>query len=1244
MIRDELDRSAGHDATPDLGDGLAARVVHARHATRGAAGNWLSCFSSCCRPSRHDNATVAGSPSMASQTKHDNEHTKELPFNRADISQKLKTLIEGLDSICPAVSELIKTYPTSVPAPMKRPATSSVITQKKLNGRDAIFHQTIDEMLKCGTHHDHTENMSVLPIVGPGDIGKTTFTQHLYNDNRAKQHFTAFGWVCVSTNFDVTELSRKILKSLDANGSEGSIRDYDKCELDQLHKFIQEKLKSKKFLIVFDDIWEHDSSKPTSTKSFSKGEWEKLLAPLGMGETSGNMVLVTTRFPKVANAVTKGTNQVDLHGLEPDEFWEFFRQCAFSGTEDDNDMEILTDIAKQIAKKLKCSPLAAKTVGPLLHKNPTRKHWRQILEKEEWLKQKDGDDSIIPALKISYDYLPFHLKKCFSYCALFPEDYKFDMLEISCFWDSIGIIDSNGKNDKTEDIGSRYLSELYDNGFMMKGDDNHYVMHDLLHELSQIVSSAECAYINYSSFRADDIQPSIRHLSITIKDKYIESFKGEMEKLKDRVDIRNLRSVMIFGGYRSIRTANVLKDTLNQILALRVLFIFINSPDSLPHNFSKLVHLRYLKIETLWRCEVCIPSTVSKLYHLKFLDLKSWGGNDYNLPKDFSRLINLHHFLADEEFHSNVSEVGKMKCLLELKEFHVKKGTLGFELAQLGQLQELGGELCICGLENVNKEEAVEAKLKDKSNLSKLRLVCGTEHGDDILDSLEPHSNLTELSIVNVGGGLAPSWLGKNMHITNLDTLHLDGLDSLECIDCPNLNELPLSSCSGSSAEETNTMWFPNLCRLEIRGCPQLSLALVPHTSTLTYIHLNDTILTLDNDVCFQGYNGALAFQNLGYFEGIYSTAYIRHMSLIDFQPLHSLQKLLINLEDCECEDTFFRGLDEDVNVVVFNSIKDLGLYHFSLTRKVLSNLFKCFPALHGLSITSKESNEEVTLQIPSSCSLRYINLWDCKNLMLPVNDGVGLGNLTSLESLTIGDCGNIFSQWYSHMGKATQTTSNPFPSSLSKLYIYKESSIYSMALLSNLTALTSLRLEDCYNLTKDGFNPLITSSLKELSIINSGSVAADLLAEMATMPEVAFQLEHLEVDSISAALVAPVCSFLAPTLRKLSICGDDRVKVFSDEQEGALQLLTSLERLSFYDSDVLQSLPEGLHQLPSLTELRICRCPGIKSLPKKGLPSSLEKLSVSDCSSELEEQSKIFQEEKNKRFEEERERQSESD
>lgn len=112
----------------------------------------------------------------------------------------------------------------------------------------------------------------------------------------------------------------------------------------------------------------------------------------------------------------------------------------------------------------------------------------------------------MPSLKISYDYLPFQLKKCFSYCSLFPEDHRFYNLEITHFWTAVGIIDSSYQNNKN------FLEELVDNGFLMKVSNKfgqYYVMHDLLHELSRNVSSQDCINISSLSFTADSIPQSI---------------------------------------------------------------------------------------------------------------------------------------------------------------------------------------------------------------------------------------------------------------------------------------------------------------------------------------------------------------------------------------------------------------------------------------------------------------------------------------------------------------------------------------------------------------------------------------------------------------------------------------------------------------------------------------------------------------------------------------------------------------
>jgi hypothetical protein len=198
IIQDKLDGT--REASPELGDGLSAKAQHARHAARHTSGNWLSCFS-CCRS--QDDVAAAAKMSVDHGV-----HVGKLPFDRVAMSNKIKQLIEELHSNCTPVSDLLKIVSGSnpqqhMPGFAKRPDTSSEITQK-LFGRDAIFENTIEEIISV-TQTGKT--LSVLPIVGPGGIGKTTFTQHIYNHTKIKDHFIVRAWICVSTNFDVLKIT-----------------------------------------------------------------------------------------------------------------------------------------------------------------------------------------------------------------------------------------------------------------------------------------------------------------------------------------------------------------------------------------------------------------------------------------------------------------------------------------------------------------------------------------------------------------------------------------------------------------------------------------------------------------------------------------------------------------------------------------------------------------------------------------------------------------------------------------------------------------------------------------------------------------------------------------------------------------------------------------------------------------------------------------------------------------------------
>ncbi|KAF7105151.1 hypothetical protein CFC21_105989 [Triticum aestivum] len=1141
IIQDQLDGTKY--AEPDLGDSLLGHARHGRHAVRYTIGNWLNCFS--CSPMEDDGAAstdvTTKSHNTANLDSSGDGSLDKLPLNRVAMSKKIKSVIEEIHSLCDPISKLLMVTPhrsNSAIVNLNRPRTASALEQDdKLYGRSDIFEQTIKD-ITSGTYH--SDILSVLPIVGPGGIGKTTFTQHLYNDKRVEEHFMVRVWVCVSTNFDVLNLNQQIHSCIPVTEKEETNIANGTTNLDQLQKSITNRLKSKRFLIVLDDIW----------KCESDAEWKTLLTPFTKGEAKGSVVLVTTRFPKIEERVKKGTSPLNMQGLDPHEFFDFFQACVFGENKPDQQ---LIDIGREIAEKLKCSPLAGKTVARLLQKELSLEHWREVLENNEWRNQ-TNNDHIMPALKISYDYLPFHLKKCFSYFSLFPEDHRFKVIDMNRFWTALGIINASYKN-------KNYLEELVENGFLMKEvddlKDQCYVIHDLLHELSRSVSSQECTNISSIRFSADEISQSVRHLAITIENKYDESFRQEMAKLKSRIRIRDLRTLMVFRIYEE-RIVEILNDTFSEIEGIRVLFIAMESTESLPKTFSKLLHLRYLKIRSRYNRTISLPSTLPRFYHLIFLDLKNWQGSS-DLPKYFNRLVNLRHFIAFPELHSKVPEVGKIEHLEELLSFIVKKENIGFELEELGKLKELGGELKIYNLDKVaTKDEANKANLALKRNLKVLSLVSGPEGSnqftrplanldDDVIDGLQPHENLRELAITKHGGSSPPSWFFHDIPIRYLESLTLR--DVSWCTlppfrQLPYLKILELSRIAnvhliGPDSGTGKTQSFMHLKEVVISDMPLLERWIVEPNC-----HLFPVLESIDCRNC-------------------------PNLLSLPFFP--------------ECYVSCARG----IHCASLHALKIIDC------PKLLVSPMPPAPALTSIELV--DTHRSVTL-----------GKWEMK--MSGYSGALAFQNMVNLHRLLCE--GGSITLW-SYLQKVTSPMELTIPEG---------------------SGIKFVCFAGCKILTVGGVSSLITSvSLKRLWANGGGdppnSATMNLLSEVARrtkeLPAGSFQLEELGVDSISAVLVAPVCSHLAATLHELNIRHEHRMKGLTEEEEKALQLLTSLQTLRFQYCPFLPCLPQGLHTLSSLRVLQVVLCPKIRSLPMGGLPTSLQNIWVTDCSAKLHEQVK---------------------
>lgn len=267
-------------------------------------------------------------------------------------------------------------------------------------------------------------------------------------------------------------------------------------------------MKKKRLLVILDDMWD-DALKENGDC------WKRFCAPF-TNVLQGSMMLVTTRSKEVADLV-RTIDPFPLKGLEDDVFWDFFRQCVFGVDSSDIDPE-LEHIGKRILPKLKGSPLAAKTLGRLLGMSRDTIHWNNILTSELWeLRQNESD--ILPALRLSYICLPFHLKRCFSFCAVYPKDHKFEKASLAKIFVAEGFVAPQDQgNISLQDIGCQYFEDMVNRSFFQMVHSK-YVIHDLMHDMVQLVSKDECFIIKNQS-DIHKVPQNVRHLSILPEDFY----------------------------------------------------------------------------------------------------------------------------------------------------------------------------------------------------------------------------------------------------------------------------------------------------------------------------------------------------------------------------------------------------------------------------------------------------------------------------------------------------------------------------------------------------------------------------------------------------------------------------------------------------------------------------------------------------------------------------------------------------
>ncbi|QCE05245.1 disease resistance protein RPM1 [Vigna unguiculata] len=462
----------------------------------------------------------------------------------------------------------------------------------------------------------------------------------------------------------------------------------------------------------------------------------------------------------------------------------------------------LLEIGKEIVNKCGGIPLAVKTLASSLFSVVDKTKWEAMRDDKIWnLPQKEKD--ILPALEISYNQLPSHLKPCFVCFSLFGEGSEFVSFYVAKLWEALGFLPPPKENETMHDVAIQFLRELWSRSFLTDFIElSHcyiFKLHDLVHDLAMYAAKGEFQTI-YP--RSSKISPNARHLAFS-----------DNNLLDQAVLPTGLRTII----FPDEATNEAFLNTLvSRCKYLRFLELSNSKYETLPRSVGKLKHLRYLCLFGNKNLKG-LPCSVCNLQNLENLNLNECTELQ-ELPKGISKLISLRQLhITTKQLHFPDQEISTLTSL-ETLTFNscdnLESLLKGIQLSSLTNLS-----LHDCGkLKTLSFHVIANLEHLLIDNCCELELSMGFGNGNQI-----PDLRLKSLAFKSLQQLVTlPQWLQGSVN-----TLH-----SLVIADCNNLKELPewLSSavflkllvieyCSSLQSLPDNLI---NLENLLINSCPEL--------------------------------------------------------------------------------------------------------------------------------------------------------------------------------------------------------------------------------------------------------------------------------------------------------------------------------------------------------------------------------------------------------------------------------------
>lgn len=1171
------------------------------------------------------------------------------------MGRKIRDINYELDRIVNDANVRSKLHPISIGSTStqsrnsdrRRRPTPSFVNDSEIVGRENDKLKIMDLLISPSWSN---ENLSTLSIVGMGGIGKTTVAQQIYNDDLVvKAHFELRIWVCISDEeFDANKILIDILESITKT----------KCDAPNVNELVcqvHEKLNKKKYLLVLDDLW-----------SENVHEWETLKSWIDVG-AKGSKILVTTRKDQVASIVRGEIASYNLQQLSNDECWSIIRQRAFGpgGALEFNSN--MTKIGKEISKKCGGVPLVAKTLGSLMYLRKEERDWAMIRE-NKILDIPEVKSRVTQILRYSYDYLPSHLKQCFSFCSIFPKDWEIERETLIRLWMAEGLIPQPSQGERpeksVEDVGNEYFNSLLWNSFFQDVETDEYgnistcKMHALIHDLAESVTeNHECAVVkvtNIKDFTSMRDLCNVRKLGFVF-DMKLSAFAERLfdsKKLRtihtfqahncEEIDfsvfsninlrvldlngkrIKNLSSITNLRHLRYLFLASLeCHDSLEiqsicTLYNLQTLVLHIPALTKFPRNIGNLKRLRHLKFFESGGIE-SIPESITSLSNLQTLDLYECSALEY-LPRNIGGLEGLRKLVLTNAKITTVPETITKCCYLEkliLKDcFYLK--ALPRDLDHLKFLKCL--EL------KETKLKALPESITKCSNLESLSIISSP------LEELPSNIGaLTHLSRLDVTGTKIRELPISVTELYNLRTLSfsncylLEGLPEdignlkhLTCLDlrCTKIRVLPESCSSGLQNLVNVNLWYCELPK-DIKIWTKLEhLDYEGHREEtprgmgqLTFLRtLREYVVRKTEDTETGG--GIEELGGLHFLHGFRGELHIYNLNNLSVQPVGSQGSMLKGKQDIFNLKLHWqsRSHGEDTDEAEHDEVTLEGLQPHSNLEHLMIDGY------NGVNLPSWMMIGTILLCLPNLVEIHLRNCNGCEKLQ-------GLGQLPHLKTVSLDKMRNL-KEWV----EPSFSTSFPCLEVLS-IKFCKKLTILPIA----LPTLQWLKVKFSNALTLKSIGNNTLTFLKSFNI--NGILELESLPLHILQPKLKFLkiwgcrrfqgFRRNEEEGLSSISVAPNNSFeKSISLWKLKIqCSKEWMSLSKD-----LSCIKDLRKLKIgWFSDEPDIFPFSIEQqdsessLKRLGRLEIDGCSSLKCLPQQLQHlSMLTQLVISNMGSEM--------------------------